>query len=138
MTEKARKVFEILGVEPNEKINIKNNLSNSLIPAIFWINDDLTIKCEEIPSLIGYQIEPLLNGTYTIVKLPKKKKLRDLTPEEYEKYKIKICPKGESDCCKHCMFRNVMCRTPSLSSSTWVLNKDLYSDKFLDQEIEVE
>lgn len=67
-----------------------------------------------------------------------KKKLRDVTAEEYEQYKAKICPRGENDCCKRCMFKNVMCRMPSFSSSSWVLNKDLYSDKFLDQEIEIE
>lgn len=67
-----------------------------------------------------------------------KKKLRDVTAEEYERYKAKICPRGENDCCKCCMFKNVMCRMPSFSSSSWVLNKDLYSDKFLNQEIEIE
>lgn len=67
-----------------------------------------------------------------------KKKLRDVTAEEYEKYHIKTCQKGGSDYCEHCMFRKVMCRIPSLSSSSWVLNKDLYSDNFLDQEIKIE
>lgn len=63
-----------------------------------------------------------------------KKKLRDVTAEEYEKYHIKKC---QSDCCKHCTFRNVDCRIPSLSSSSWVLNKDIYSDNFLNQEIKI-
>ena len=64
-----------------------------------------------------------------------KKKLRDVTAEEYEKYHIKTC---QSDCCEHCMFRNVVCRIPCLGSSSWVLNKDMYSDKFLSQEIKIE
>ena len=67
-----------------------------------------------------------------------KKKLRDVTPEEYEKYKQKICTEGDSDYCKECMFRNVRCRIPSLNSTSWVLHKDIYSDRFLDQEIEIE
>lgn len=66
-----------------------------------------------------------------------KKKLRDVTPSEYEKYYIKTCQKGGSDYCKHCMFRKVDCRIPSLSSSSWVLNKDIYSDNFLNQEIKI-
>lgn len=51
-----------------------------------------------------------------------KKKLRDVTLEEYVKYKPKICIEGDSDYC----------------SISWVLHKDLYSDRFLDQEIEIE
>lgn len=64
--------------------------------------------------------------------------MRDVTPEEYEKYKQKLCTRGDSEYCKECMFRNVRCRIPSLSPTSWILHKDLYSDKFLDQEIEVE
>lgn len=67
-----------------------------------------------------------------------KKKLRDVTPEEYEKYTQKICTEGDSDDCKKCMFKNVHCRIPSLSSTSWVLHKDIYSDKFLNQKIEIE
>lgn len=57
------------------------------------------------------------------------KKLRDITYEELTNYcrgKI-ICPE--------CFLRNVRCCT---SNDCWVYHKDLYSDKFLDQTIEVE
>ena len=57
------------------------------------------------------------------------KKLRDVTYEELTNYcrgKI-ICPE--------CFLRNVRCAT---SNDCWVYHKDLYSDKFLDQTIEVE
>ena len=57
------------------------------------------------------------------------KKLRDVTYEELTNYcrgKI-ICPE--------CFLRNVRCET---SNDCWVYHKDLYSDKFLDQTIEVE
>ena len=57
------------------------------------------------------------------------KKLRDITYEELTNYcrgKI-ICPE--------CFLRNVRCIT---SNDCWVYHKDLYSDKFLDQTIEIE
>lgn len=63
----------------------------------------------------------------------RKKKLRDLTMEEYKKWLNKICS-SDLDC-KDCIFYNVMC---SMDNNCWIHNKDLYSDKFLDQEIEVE
>lgn len=62
-----------------------------------------------------------------------KKKLRDLTSEEYIKLRNKHCYSIET--CGTCLFHRVMCVE---SRSCWVENKDLYSDKFLDQEIEVE
>ena len=62
------------------------------------------------------------------------KKLRDVTKEEYSKWK-------RSDCCSEavcykCPFYNVSCCEDSVDS--WVINKDMYSDKFLDQTIEIE
>lgn len=57
------------------------------------------------------------------------KKLRDITYEELTNYcKGKII-------CPECFLRNVRCQT---SNDCWVYHKDLYSDKFLDQTIEVE
>lgn len=63
-----------------------------------------------------------------------KKKLRDLTKEDYEKYINKVC--GEISC-NDCIFNKAQCVEPSEPKS-WVNNKDLYSDKFLDQEIEID
>ena len=62
------------------------------------------------------------------------KKLRDVTKEEYSKWR-------RSDCCSEavcykCPFYNVSCCEDSVDS--WVNHKDLYNDKFLDQTIEVE
>ena len=73
----------------------------------------------------------LLTGLYYYEIISKKKKLRDLTPEEWNKWREKICPPTS---CNKCIFNKVMCYT----EYCWVNNKDLYSDKFLDQEIEVE
>lgn len=58
------------------------------------------------------------------------KKLRDVTPNELRNYcegKI-MCPE--------CFLKDVRCRANS--DTCWVYHKDLYSDKFLDQTIEVE
>lgn len=63
-----------------------------------------------------------------------KKKLRDLTKDEYGKYVDKVC--GEISC-NDCIFNKAQCAEPS-DESSWVNNKELYSDKFLDQEIEID
>ena len=76
-----------------------------------------------------------INGLYKIIKLPKepkKKKLRDLTLEEWDKWQRKNCGN-----CNKCAFNKVNCNI-SYEKRSWVNNKDIYSDKFLDQEIEVE
>ena len=63
----------------------------------------------------------------------RKKKLRDLTMEEYKQWAKKNC-KISKECCE-CPFYAVQCQWHKVVC--WVNNKDLYSDKFLDQEIEV-
>ena len=60
-----------------------------------------------------------------------KKKIRDLTFEEYKKFCMKF-----NDVCAKCPFRLVVCCLTA--NNLWLNHKDLYSDKFLDQEIEVE
>lgn len=61
-----------------------------------------------------------------------KKKLRDLTPEEYANWHLKNCYINN---CAICPFKSVRC---DISKKSWVDNKELFSDKFLTQEIEVE
>lgn len=63
-----------------------------------------------------------------------KKKLRDLTKEEYQDYKKDGCNSNTE--CSKCIFGSVNCT--SEDEGCWVLNKDTYSDKFLDQEVEIE
>lgn len=58
-------------------------------------------------------------------------KLKDVTKEEFEQWVNKNC---ENTSCKNCTFKNVMCTGPN----SWVVNKGLFSDKFLNQEIEIE
>ena len=59
----------------------------------------------------------------------KKKKIRDLSTEECRK----IC---EDRDCMDCPFIHVLCGPESPNS--WIHHQELYSDLFLDQEVEVE
>lgn len=61
-----------------------------------------------------------------------KKKLKDLTSEEFIRWGKQKCHGLGS--CEECLFQKVTCA----SNCCWVNNKDLYSNKFLDQEIEIE
>lgn len=63
-----------------------------------------------------------------------KKKLRDLTEDEYRKYVETHCD-GNS-CSDECIFGTVTCSYHN--KHNWIKNKDLFSDKFLNQEIEIE
>lgn len=59
-------------------------------------------------------------------------KLRDLTEEQYEEWSEKKC----NGYCHKCIFNNVRCK--SYNGGCWVFHKDLYSDNFLNQEVEIE
>lgn len=61
-----------------------------------------------------------------------KKKLRDLLPCEYEVWIDKKCPPQR---CTTCVFANVVCST--LDDNCWFYHQEQYSDKFLNQEIEI-
>ena len=58
-------------------------------------------------------------------------KLRDLSEEQYKEWTEKKC-KGY---CYKCIFNNVRC--DSYLNCCWVYNKDMFSDKFLNQEVEI-
>ena len=60
-----------------------------------------------------------------------KKKIRDLTKEEYSEWALKNC--SEIDC-RDCPFQHVYCNA---HYTTWVNHKDMYSNKFLDQEVDI-
>lgn len=62
-----------------------------------------------------------------------KKKLRDITKKEYEKWREKEC-KTNKILCGNCPFNIVHCDT----IRPWYNNKAILSDKFLDQEIDIE
>ena len=81
--------------------------------------------------------EDFLADDWEIIKEPKKVKLRDLTAEQYKEWFKNNCPKYDDDCCG-CPFQKVKCVNREKKNDSRYLNKDLYSDKFLDQEIEIE
>ena len=131
MTDNVRKIFDMLGVEPNEEFKTEGSTYKCKIDEnlyLYFLKNDEWVNFTEL-------LNNLLNGTYKIIKLPKepkKKKLRNLTPEEWYKWVNKNC---NNTPCDSCNFNNVAC---NMGIRSWVNNKDLYSDKFLDQEIEVE
>lgn len=60
-------------------------------------------------------------------------KLRDLTEEQYEEWKEQNC--CEKISCEECIFNFVNCICGY--QKCWIKNKDLFNDKFLNQEIEI-
>ena len=130
MSNNVRKVFDILGIKPYEKFKIEGNGDT-----IYYIDEELYIYRDNEILRSDKGLNNLLNGYFKIIELPKenKKKLRDLTLEEYKKWKKQNC--GNLSC-KDCVFIKAKCNTNSIGC--WVNHKDIYSDKFLNQEVEVE
>ena len=81
MTDIARKVFDLLGVEPNERFKVDGLLGGN---HIFTIDENLIIS-DDSETIHIYLLTSLLTGDCKIIKLPKKKKLRDLTEQEWDK-----------------------------------------------------
>lgn len=79
------------------------------------------------------KVYDILYSDWEIVRESKKVKLRDLTEEQYNKWIKNNCSKYDNSC-YGCPFQKVKC----FINDAWYLNKDLYSDKFLNQEIEIE
>ena len=121
------KSFEEIGLI-GKHFNVYN-VCDDLIREDCYINDRGYV-CAGSNELWSITIE-LLTGKYSYEIIQKKKKLRALTKDEWDKWREKICPPTS---CNKCIFNKVMCYT----EYCWVNNKDLYSDKFLNQEIEVE
>nr|DAR13641.1 MAG TPA: hypothetical protein [Caudoviricetes sp.] len=64
--------------------------------------------------------------------MKRKIKLRDMTKEQWDKF-LDNCYMT----CDTCPFGNARCQKSECKTS-WFNNKDLFSDKFLDQEVEIE
>lgn len=141
MNDNVRKIFDLLGVEPNEEFKINGYdrvfYFDKELNIHFHFNQDLNLYSEN-DEWMDISLQSFINGTNKIIKLskeskqPKKKKLRDWNMEEYKKWLEKTC---KNNICDKCIFNNVVC---SNADCSWIYHKDLYSDKFLDQEIEVE
>lgn len=91
---------------------------------------------DENDECFPFILEDFLADNWEIVKEPKKVKLRDLTEEQYKNWFKNNCPKYDD--CRGCPFKKVKCVNREKKNDWWIRNKDLYSDKFLDREIEIE
>lgn len=140
MNDNVRKVFDLLGVEPNEEFEIEDKNG-------FWkIDEKLNLYYRQghydngdyaYNVFNNSLIIDLIKNPDLIIKIKKEtktKKLRDLTEEEFSKWQEKNC-EILNDCTK-CIFGKVTCQR--FINSFWLNHKDIYNDKFLDQEIKVE
>ena len=106
--------------------------------------EDICISIEEkadhyvrynFGSVFNFNKSDFENDDWEIVKETKKVKLRDLSKRKYVNWWYRHCFE-QNKCEVDCPLKNVKC--DARFTSSWIDNKDLYSDKFLDQEIEVE
>ena len=81
-------------------------------------------------------INDLCANDWEVIKEKKKIKLRDLTEEQYKKWFKNNC--DTFDDCDGCPFSKVRCINYDKRKNWWIDNKDSYSDKFLNQSIEIE
>lgn len=65
--------------------------------------------------------------------MKKKIKLRDVTKDEYKEWAKKEC-KFFSNCCYECPFRYIA----GCFAADWLDHREIYSNKILNQEIEIE
>ena len=136
MTDNVRKIFDILGVEPNEEFKVEG-LGNLCIDSNLNLYTVLPAPTRNM-KVNNKLILDIIKGEYIITKSSKeskKKKLRDFTLEDYKRWRCNNCARAILSC-EECIFDCVNC--DNNSKKCWVNNKDLYSDKFLDQELEVE
>lgn len=102
--------YDIMKIlNPDNNLFIKNYNSGSALLALNFINFSWTWERKE----------------------KRKTKLKDMTMEDYEKWQEKNCKDLN---CRVCPFRLVRCS----ALEGWISNKELYSEKFLNQEIEME
>lgn len=138
MTENVKKIFEMLNLKPHE--DFKCNSTG----VVFRFTDYLTLKAKKPHSDKWENVEEIdvlkgiLNGDLPIILLSKTKKvkLRDLTAEQLKKWRFfNGCTCIGMANCSTCIFCSVYC--DPVDEDCWIHHKELYSDKFLDQEIEV-
>lgn len=67
------------------------------------------------------------------LKMKRKIKLRDITKEQWDTYKRNVC----RCLCTDCPIKAGKCFL-STDETSWVNNKNMYSNKFLDQKVEIE
>lgn len=87
-------------------------------------------------SVFNFNKSDFESDDWEIVKEIKKVKLRDLTAEQYKKWRDENCRAlAQIEWCVGCPFEAVRCQP---DDNPRYLNKDIFNDKFLDQEVEIE
>lgn len=127
MNEIISEVFKLLGVEPNEKFRIRDAAGNVSI-YLYFFDEELNLRFAENGFLSTNHLIALLNGQDSIVK-ENIKKLRDWTLKDMRAY-TQACSG-----CADCPFRCITCTADN--DECWVNNKDMFSDEFLDKEVEI-
>ena len=129
------KFEEVLpALREGKKIRINVEIWVQLLGYIALDGNDGVV--DKYGKLYELDLSDLNADNWEVVKEPKKVKLRDLTEEQYQKWILKNCDNYD-DKCEGCPFQKVYCdRNPNIDD-WWIRNKDLYSDKFLDQEVEI-
>ena len=79
MNENVKKVFDMLGVKPNEKFNVMSK--GKVDSEVLRIDTRLRVLTDT-SNIVAEALRYLLTGEWQIVKLPKKKKLRDWTIDD--------------------------------------------------------
>ena len=125
------KSFEEIGLI-GKHFNVYDNDDN-LVFNNCYINDKGYVCYGEDDRELWAITMGLLTGDMYYEIISNKKKLRDLTLEEYKKWLKKNCSNLS---CEDCVFLKAKCNTNSIGC--WINHKDAYSEKFLNQEIEVE
>lgn len=104
----------------------------------FWSSDHYIIYDNNSGDIVNQNGHPYLfaqhDFNYTnweVIKETKKVKLKDLTEEQFAEWKIKNCKIG----CKKCIFQYIHCHL--CFDNCWIKHKNLYSDRFLNMEVEV-
>lgn len=98
------------------------------------LNPDNNFFVKDYNSASALLALNFINFSWTWERKEKRKiKLKDLTLEQYKKWCKDNCSNTK---CEECVFFNVTCGIPC--NGCWVKHKDLYSEKFLNQEIEIE
>lgn len=101
------------------------------IQYIYKPKNENDLRAEDYKA-VNLSWKDFFSDDWEIVEELKKVKVRNLTKEQYREY-----GKGCADrICNKCPFHKVECNPQN--SNCWFYHKDLYNDKFLDQEIEIE
>ena len=120
-------------------------LKGKKIRKIYWSEDKYVCTRKGESSFLDqdgfifiFGVDDFKNDDWEIVKEKKKVKLRDLTAEQYKTFLDSRCGNQiDGISCVDCPF----CRTSCLydkDDKCRIDNKDLYNNKFLDQEVEIE